>query len=235
MFPVLAAVADGPVLSLASRNPTLPEEWRSQLLRCFEREGILRPVVSLLGLSRAALLRDARSYLPFWQTAPIISGIVRFFRQLFRRSSQSLVSPAPVRPARPPAEPETGETSIEEARAVAERLAQERMRRAVQALLSHYVSVDDTPEHALEELVERWNPLLEPGPKRDLVRDVTALAQDFIHPIRRSFIMRPPDLDRITALAEQLAASRSLAMIRNRDPLLRYISIIMLRSLLTSK
>jgi hypothetical protein len=235
LYPVLAAVADGPVLSVASRNPTLPDEWRSQLLRCFEREGTLRPVVSLLGLSRAALLRDARSYLPFWQTAPIISGIVRFFRQLFRRSALPLAASTSSRPARTSAGPEAADTSVEEARAVAERLAQERMRRAVQGLLSHYVPAEETVEHALEELVERWNPLLEPGPKRDLVRDVTALAQDFIHPIRRSFVMRPPDLDRITALAEQLAASRSLATIKNRDPLLRYIAIIMLRSLLSPK
>jgi hypothetical protein len=233
-FPVLAAVADGTVLSLASRNPTLPDEWRAQLLRCFEREGTLRPVAALLGLSRAGLLRDARSYLPFWQTAPIISGIVRFFRQLFRRSSMP-VSPAPARAARPAPGAAPSETSVDEARAVADRLAQERMRRAVQGLLSHYVPGEQTVEHALEDLVERWNPLLEPGPKRDLVRDVTALAQDFIHPIRRTFLMRPPDLDRITALAEQLAASRSLAMIKNREPLLRYISIVMLRALLSPK
>ena len=235
LFPVLAAVADGAILTAASRNPALPDEWRTRLLRCFEREGALRPVVSLLGLSRAALVRDARTYLPFWQTAPIISSIVRFFRQLFRRSGQPMAAPAPSRSARTAAEPAAAGTSMEEARAVAEKLASERMRRAVQALLSHYVPEEESVEHALEELVERWNPLLEPGPKRDLVRDVNALAQDLIHPIRRSFIMRPPDLDRIMVLAEQLASSRSLAMIKSREPLLRYLSIIMLRTLLSPK
>ena len=84
----------------------------------------------------------------------------------------------------------------------------------------------------LADLAEKWNTLLEPGPKQDLLRDVNALVQDFVRPIRRDFIAKPPDISRVTALAEQLAASRSLAKIGNRDPLVRYIRLYMLRTLL---
>jgi hypothetical protein len=83
--------------------------------------------------------------------------------------------------------------------------------------------------------MEKWNPLLEPGPKNDLVTDVNALVQDFIHPVRRSFLAQAPDLDRIRLLAEQLSASKSLSGIRRREPLLRYVSLYMLQSLLNQK
>jgi hypothetical protein len=228
-FPVLAALANGPVLAIASRNPALPDAAREDLLRCFESEGVLRPFPALLGLSRVGLLKEARSFLPFWLTAPIISGVVRFFRALLRRGL------APAQPAPAAHAPGPVRIPAEEGRAAADRLAVERMHRAVQAIIARYVPAGASVDSALEELVERWNPLLEPGPKKDLVRDVNALVLDFLRPIRSSFLMRPPDVERVTALAEQLAASRSLAIIRNRDPLLRYISLVMLRNLLLHK
>ena len=50
---------------------------------------------------------------------------------------------------------------------------------------------------ALEELADRWNPMIGHQPKRDLVNDVNALARDFLRPIRRSLVggftaTRPP-------------------------------------------
>ncbi len=232
-FPVLAAVADGHALALACQNPALPEESGVEMARCFARESTLRPFPDMLGLSRERLLRTARSYLPFWQTVPIISGIVRFFRLLFRRAA--------AKEPPPPSTAGTGKGTVpsvpaaEDARSAADRAAMERMRKIVQAVIAHYVPAGGTIERALEELVDRWNPLLDPGPKGDLVRDVNALAQDFIRPIRGTFLQRPPDLERIRALAEQLAASRSLAMIKNREALLRYLSLVMLRSILSQR
>ena len=39
---------------------------------------------SCSGLSRALLLKNARMYLPFWMTVPILSGVLRIFRRLSR-------------------------------------------------------------------------------------------------------------------------------------------------------
>jgi hypothetical protein len=63
------------------------------------------------------------------------------------------------------------------------------------------------------------------------VEDVNALVRDFLRPVRRSFLVRPPDLRRIRALAEQLSASKSLSKIKKREPLLRYIELYMVRCL----
>jgi hypothetical protein len=232
--------SNGPILLAVLGNSPLDEETEREMSRCFTATSMLRPMTALLGLSRARLLREARSYLPFWQTVPVIRGIARFLRLLFRD-----------RPTRPRLSPDrrgsalvtaSGTGSATDARGngatkggakgAAEKLALQRYQKSIRALISSFVPPQEKLDDALDDLVEKWNPLLEPAPKQDLVRDVNALVQDFVRPIRRDFVARPPDLARITLLAEQLSASKSLAKIRNRDPLVRYIQLYMLRTLL---
>lgn len=237
-FPVLAALANGPILLALLRGAPLAEETGQELSRCFTPLGALRPMTALLGLSRARLLREARSYLPFWQTTPVIRGIARFLKMLFRRrdeeeEGQTLSAPSRTRTATGVIQSSTASAGASgSTKAEADRLALQRCQKSIRALLSTFISPKEKLDTVLADLVEKWNPLLEPAPKRDLVRDVNALVQDFVRPIRRDFITRPPDLARITSLAEQLSASRSLAKIRNREPLVRYIQLYMLRTLL---
>jgi hypothetical protein len=63
------------------------------------------------------------------------------------------------------------------------------------------------------------------------VEDVNALVRDFVRPVRKSFLARPPDLKRIHALAEQLSVSKALTQIKKREPLLRYLELYMVRCL----
>jgi len=277
-FPVIPALSHVPLLRLAAEVPSLSEEARADLERCFTRLDSLRPLHVLLDLSRARLFREARSYLPFWQTAPVISAIARFLRRLFRprepeeqippyspRVAQMSVEalaagsstesssgsssggspgtspgpgsepyaedgrgPAAVTSARPPA----GRQDAGGARSITDKQELERFRRAIRALMARWVAPGASVHRTLEELVDRWNPLIDPGPKQDLVKDVNALVRDFLRPIRRSLVAQPPDAARIASLAEQLAASRSLAKIGNREPLLRYLSLYILQTLL---
>jgi hypothetical protein len=246
-FPVISALAHAPLLRLAAESPFLVEEARTDLERCFSRADALRSMHALVGLSRQRLFTEARSYLPFWQTAPLLGGIARFLMRLFRRreakdeedtgafdpraaaaavgfhgaggSAAALASPSPGAAASARGGMETQEL--------------ERFRRALRTLISQYVPPGASVSRTLEELADRWNPLIEPGQKGDLVKDVNALARDFLRPVRRSLLAQPPDQRRITALAEQLAASKSLAKIIDREPLLRYLSLYMLQTLLT--
>ena len=101
----------------------------------------------------------------------------------------------------------------------------------MQSLVSQYVPRGKTIDATLEELAEKWNPLYASAQQHDLVEDVNALTRDFLRPIRRSFLVRPPDLKRIHSLAEQLSGSKSLAQIKKRDALMRYIELYMIRCL----
>ena len=106
-----------------------------------------------------------------------------------------------------------------------------RYKRSVQSLVSQFVPAGSTIDATLTELAEKWNPLYAAAQKRNLVEDVNALVRDFLRPVRKSFLSRPPDLKRIHALAEQLSTSKALAQIKKRDPLLRYIELYMVRCL----
>ena len=106
-----------------------------------------------------------------------------------------------------------------------------RFRRSVQSLIAHYVPAGQTIDATLADLAEKWNPLYAAEQKKNLVEDVNALVRDFLRPIRRSFLVRPPDLKRIHSLAEQLSTSKSLVQIKKRDLLMRYIELYMVRCL----
>ena len=110
-----------------------------------------------------------------------------------------------------------------------------RYRKHVQSLLSQYVHKGQSVDDLLEEVAEKWNPLFDTQQKRDLVEDVNALVRDYIRPIRRSFLVRPPDLSRIHAIAEQLSASKSLAKIKKREALVRYIELYAVKCFDTTK
>jgi hypothetical protein len=233
-YPLLSAMANGAVLFVAGEETAISDEAKTELKKCFAVENILRPFDELLGLSRAGLLKDARVFLPWWMTAPVLSALLRVFRRMFRGR------PGPAAPgpqslgARPPGGETAKVAKVAAAEAPADAGNKEnllRFRRSVASLINHYVPPGRTIDSTLAELAEKWNPLYAADQKRNLVEDVNALVRDFLRPIRRSFLVRPPDLKRIHALAEQLSGSKSLVQIKKRDLLMRYIELYMIRCL----
>ncbi len=233
-LPLLSALANGSALFLAAELPGTPQAARAEVARCFSVESILRPFDELLGLSRTQLLKDVRLFLPFWQTMPLVSGIVRFFRRLGRRRKAPEGTPPPAASARvvlgEPV-PAVEEKSAGGSREKGQKTNLLQYKRSILALISHYVPSGKTVDATLEELAEKWNPLYDPRAKKNLVEDVNALVRDFLRPIRRSFIVQPPDIKRIHALAEQLSTSKSLEKIKKREILKNYIELYMVRSL----
>ena len=243
-LPVLGTLANGPILAAILHSIPLDEETRQELARCFTSQGVFRSLSALLGLTRAQLLREARSYLPFWQSMPVIRGLARLLRRLFRRRASdadgsALEAPsrdergaAAARNAAGALEARRAASPADGGRAAGDKMLLQHYQKSIRTLIAAYVPADTKMESVLADLVEKWNPLLEPSPKQDLVKDVNALVHDFVRPIRRDFIMKPPDLKRVQALAARLSASRSLEKIRKREPLLRYLELYILKALL---
>ncbi len=233
-FPLLTALSNGGLLYLTAEEARIADDAKRELGKCFAVENILRPFDELLGLSRVQLLKNARIYLPFWMTVPVLSSILRMFRRMFagrRGAAEDGGSPAPAATA-PAAPVETGVKTIEaDAGKAQSKENLLRYKRSVQSLISQYVSKGSTIDATLAELADKWNPLYAPDQKKNLVEDVNALVRDFLRPVRRSFLVRPPDPKRIHALAEQLSISKSLTQIKKRDLLLRYIELYMVRCL----
>jgi hypothetical protein len=244
-YPLLTAMSNGGMLYLAGEETNVSESARAELKKCFAVESILRPFDEILGLSRVELLKNARMYLPFWLTMPILSSILRLFRRMGagRARAEEAELPAVALAAKKVAgEPPRGAPAAAGAvgaagqqgttqKAALDKENLLRYRRTISSLMAQYVPKGGTIDGTLAELAEKWNPLYDKAQKKNLVEDVNALVRDFLRPVRRSFLVRPPDLKRVHALAEQLSASKSLAQIKKRDVLMRYIELYMIRCL----
>jgi len=233
-FPLLTALANGGLLYVLGEEARIGDNAKTELKKCFAVENILRPFDELLGLSRVQLLKNAQMYLPFWMTVPILGAILRTFRRMFGgrgRVRDTADEPGAEPPVRPEAKIVARQVTEEAAPKAPNRENLFRYRRSVQSLISQYVPKGSTIDATLADLAEKWNPLYASAQKRNLVEDVNALVRDFLRPVRRSFLARPPDLKRIHALAEQLSTSKSLAQIKKRDVLMRYIELYMVRCL----
>jgi hypothetical protein len=235
-YPLLTAMSNGSFLFLAGEDTRISGQVKAELARCFAVESILRPCDELLVLERLELLKNARMYLPFWMTVPVLSGILRVFRRMFKgrgagADDDEMPAAAPPKAAQPEAAKVVqGESGAPAPKAVnRENLL--RYKRSIQSLVSTYVPQGSTIDATLGQLAEKWNPLYAAAQKKNLVEDVNALVRDFLRPVRRSFLVRPPDLKRIHALAEQLSESKALAKIKKRDILMRYIELYMIRCL----
>ncbi len=236
-FPLLTALANGSLLRLVGDEARIADNARTELAKCFAVENILRPFDELLGLSRVDLLKTARMYLPFWMTVPVLSGILRMFRRMFSggRRPQAKQGAQEQAAERPPqtevAEEKAGPMGEDAAKKARDQENLLRYKRSIHSLIAQYVPKGSTIDGTLAALAEKWNPLFSQPQKKDLVEDVNALVRDFLRPIRRSFVVRPPDLKRIHALAEQLSTSKSLVQIKKREPLMHYIELYMVRCL----
>jgi hypothetical protein len=241
-YPLLGALANGPVLFVAKEEAALSEEAAADIRRCFTESHELLPLADCLQLSRAQLYTQARSRLPMWETMPVLSQIIAFFRRILSGKPRS-VRPAKAAQARPSGRPApqaaapAAETAAGETRKNAgspvsrEREALVRYTRAIKGLKEHFAPAGRSMDALLDELSNKWNPLFADAQKRDLVEDVNALIRDFLRPVRRTFLVAPPDLARIRALAEQLSEAKSLEQIKKKEPLLRYIELYMVQCL----
>jgi hypothetical protein len=244
-YPLLAALANGPLLQQAKSETNVSELARAELAKCLTREGALLPLHDLLGLSRVKLLREARSYLPWWQVIPVVNVIVRALRRLRRkggttRSAEPAAesgeaartigrSTAPARPRSAAASAPASSASKTPSPIAKDSLAG--YRKAIAGLRARAVPAGKSLPTTLEELAGKWNPLYAEEQKANLVEDVNALARDFLRSLRRGFLVSPPSLERLRELAKQLAAGKNLEQIRKKEPLERYLLLYFIKCL----
>lgn len=109
--------------------------------------------------------------------------------------------------------------------------AASRLRKIVNQIISVELGPEGRVDDTLAALAERWNPLLDPVDRENLVVDVDSLIAAYLRPIRRSMLTTPPTHGRVSAMAEQLSASPVLARISKKEPLRRYILLGILKQL----
>ena len=255
--PVLFRLLDYPLLAIARRETRIPRDLAADLDTIFDRNGTgLCPLPEILNLDRERIARDARLLLPFWQAVPMISVVVGFLKRVLigpaadtrgarrrgrtarRHTAETAViavgapsagtSGSPGTACAQPGPPGSGSDAQRNAPTASRKEELRRFKAAVRTLRSEYVGPGSTPERALDELIERWNPLLDPVAKEHLVQDINSLVRDFLRRMKVSFRLIPPTRERVDEWADRLCKNEAFGQIRREDDLRTYLKLYML-------
>ncbi len=104
-------------------------------------------------------------------------------------------------------------------------------RRQVREVVQEFISDASAIDRVLQELHDKWNPLIAEPAKSNLREDINSLVRDFLRKMRSGFRSSPPGADRIRKMAEELSNKDSFAQIRRKESLRRYIELYMLKLL----
>ncbi|KGE73586.1 hypothetical protein [Spirochaeta lutea] len=257
-FPLLYSVLTYQHVYLISQEPTTSADIRHYLLSLINiKEQNLKPYNELLGIDHKKLLHDVHMLLPFWMVVPVVKQIVSFFRRLFlgkeylkntignsfdHEGQQSISkgdlkvsdSRSPVKTRkRIGSEPSSqrGRDSDPQSPAKTVKHQQQAFKDSIKQLEQDFLIPGKNLDQSMKTLIERWNPLIDPGAKKNLVEDVNSMCRDFLRGLKISYRKAPPTGADIKEMAARLAGNPTFDRIRDRDSLRDYIELYVIKLL----
>ncbi|MDR1565945.1 MAG: hypothetical protein LBS48_01520 [Treponema sp.] len=219
LCPVLTAILEDPKLQLvydemedAGAVPTAS--------RIFIK-GEMLPYSSLFLLKRKDLLEDAKLLLPFWYSMSVITGVIRFFKNLFRKRKEKL-------------EGRNEDDEIEEPAAGKE--SSREIFTAAREIEFTMVPQGHSLDSYLAELETRWSRLINQQARANLVEDVNALVRDNLRRtlrVHRHFKITRENLAQLAAGI--VNGTPSLRDLSGKESLRMYIELYMVKLLETVK
>ncbi len=208
----------------------------------------LRPLPEILKLEREELLEDVRTRLPIWMTTPILSGIVLFLKRLVSKSKKDKKKKVRKRSRK------AGKTTKEKQTAGAlsssaqgasssgtggkqgpgqsSKVKLTQFREHMGKLQEEYVESGRSVDRTLEGLIEKWNTLLDPQARKNLVEDVNSAIRDYIRRSKGTLIATPPDSDQLQRIAIRLAEQPIFSGIKRKEDFWRYIELYIIKQLI---
>ncbi|MFQ3621763.1 MAG: hypothetical protein SNJ78_12570 [Spirochaetales bacterium] len=193
----------------------------------------IQPFTKIFRLHKEDLLSEAKLKLPFWKTVPILKQIIQFFINLYtpnekrekksKKEAKTLDRSAITLGSteEETVKVEAGTTSVQKAK----------FREVVESLKARYAGPKADTQKDLKELIEEWNPLLDPKAKANLVEDVNSLVRDFLRKLKIVQRLQAPTAERLEKLADELIAHEALQQIRKKEALRKYLILYMLELL----
>lgn len=225
-YPLLAGLATFQTLFLVADGVDHPTAVRERALGLVDTTNDrLRPWSDILEIPRSICYQDARLQLPAWMLIPIVRGIVRLMRRMFRTGARHR-RPRP-RTGRSSPAPSAAEQRSSSGSGDRE-ARKERFRAVVEELQREYLAEHQSAEARLQELARQWNPLIEPVARENLVEDVNSLCRDTIRRMRLVRTLEPPTPERIEELARRIAGNSTFDRIKRRATFETYLRLYML-------
>lgn len=213
-----------------------------------KKERALRPLPEILKLEREELLEDVKSRLPIWMTTPILSGLVLFFKRLLsgskkekkkkqKKSARSAGAKGGPRGegaeyAQKIAGPKSGAVQSTGQGPQSSKAKLVRFRQHMDSLREEYIGSSKSVDRTLEGLIEKWNTLLDPQARKNLVEDVNSAIRDYIRRYKSTLIAEPPDSDELQRIAIRLAEQPIFGGIKRKEDFWRYIELYIIKQLI---
>lgn len=178
------------------------------------------PLSRLFSLSRKELFNDVKTMVPIWKSHKALRLLVLFFRNLIMSRSSKKELKEERRKKK--------QKNVKDFQKVSDNGG---LSTSVEILKEEILTPGMTVEAELENLIERWNPLIDAVAKRNLVEDVNSLIRDYIRKLKRSFLTNPPNRERVENLAENLLRAQAFEAIKDKESLMRYVTIYIIKLL----
>lgn len=252
-FPLLDCLLDFKIIVLSSRLDSTQEPYRTELFNLLDAANQkMKSHDLILRINRKRLYDDARMLLPSWMVIPIVKSLVRFFRLLFLgpdlankpyvtvfdHEGQERVQQAKKRQGG--ADKKAGkqggqqlqnEQTEEAAKNTAARQQAQKFRDSAKELEGEFLPPGSNLQFSMEQVLDRWNTLLDQQTKNNLTEDVNSLCRDYLKKMRITSKSKLPTVADIRSYAVKVWETDSLLNIRNRKDLLRYLELYILNLL----
>lgn len=254
-YPLLGYFLNYNVLTGVEKDVKINYDVVPEYDRCLDRRNYrLKPLDEILRLDRKSLLKETRNELPLWgrtaltrklglMLAKIFKGLGRSIKgsrsrvqQNHKQGSVKTVSmreqvggvKSPIPEKAKMVVGEAGSKKRAKSKAADAKVAYNKaLLELKDQLIGEHASIPTT----LSELIEKWNPLYEPQARKNLIEDVNSMVRDFIRGLRRGIRNKPPDADRVRALALKLSQNAVFDRIKQKEYFKRYIEVYILRLL----
>lgn len=178
------------------------------------------PLSRLFGINRRSLFSDARVMVAAWKSNKVLRFLVLFFKQLFMTGAARKAMKEDRRRKKNKSQKEFQKISDNGA-----------LNESVSLLKEHFLAPGMTVEAGLENLIDRWNPLIDAVAKRNLVEDVNSFIRDYVRKLKRSFITNPPNKERVENIAESLSHTQAFDAIKEKEALRQYMALYIVKLL----
>jgi hypothetical protein len=220
LHPTLTALLEDPKLQLVYNELEAVQDIPA-LSRVFIK-GIMIPYSSLLLLNRKDILADIRILLPLWYSMPLLSTLIAFFKNLFKRKRSKKDGQ------------DSADEEDQEMTAGKENAAE--LWNAARTIEAVLVPPNHSLETYLDELENRWIRLIDKKARADLVEDVKSLVRDNLRQTMRVQKHFNVTRETLTTLASNIVnRTASLQGLKGKDSLLLYVELYLVKLMQASK
>lgn len=212
--PILYAILEDPKLNWACNEIEKTQGENPQAARIF-KNGELLPYSAIFLLRRKELLSSIKLKLPFWHSIPILSGIIAFFKKLFRKNKAS--------------QPDK-DTDDEFAAVVHE---PSDLRQCIHQIETALLPMGKNIDAYLLELEDKWIRLIDKKARENLIIDLQSLLKDTLRNALKVYKLKKISRDGLREMSSLLVQRHSaFHKVRDKDALLLYMDLFMLKLLM---